>query len=91
MLSSLRLQAIGAPASDNGGRLYSPMPSKNSFTRAKKPVDAGLVLGFEAVDEWHPRLIAFRRLEEGQWRVIASANFVNVKAVPAGVECVAAG
>jgi len=51
----------------------------------------GLVLGFEAVDEWHPRLIAFRRLEEGQWRVIASANFVNVKAVPAGVECVAAG
>ena len=51
----------------------------------------GVVLGFEAVDDWHPRLIAFRRLEDGQWRVIASANFVNVKAVPAGVECVAAG
>ena len=30
------------------GRRYSLIPSKNSFTRAKNPADAGLVSGFEA-------------------------------------------
>src|SRR4029077_7494479 len=34
--------------SEGPGRTYSPLPSKTSLTRAKKPADSGLVFGFDA-------------------------------------------
>ncbi len=34
-----------------GARAYSPIPSKNSFTRAKKPAECGWVLSLEALSK----------------------------------------